>query len=250
MDYDVICDDVQRQNTARKGRPIKVCEKHMVEVRLTPPDKKRPTFNTSSFTKFVAFEEGGEGTDKALHYHIILETTLSDYLLTQVWYALYPSSKGAGNKLFRHGQLHDKSYAYCAKHKTPVCIVGYTESDLQTWYKESDEYIQSLKREREQYRKIKSKGRKAELKSVEQDVKEYLKQFVTDGQVTQYVVRSGISRFLALCKERQYDFPTRTQMDTIMYRLLYDIDPSIVVALFSRNLSIEHTINANQESRW
>lgn len=218
-----------------RGRPVKKLDLHEVECRVTPPDGKRPEFDMTPFTKFVAFEEGGAGTDKALHYHILLETDMSDYCLAQHWNTAFPTGAGSGNKLFRNGVPHEKTKSYIAKFKTPVAIKGYTESDLQAWYKESDEYVSALKRERERYRKIKSMGRKAELKSVEQDVMQVLNDHdeYTDDN---YLVRRLIERFLQLCKERNYEFPTRTQMDTIIMRIMYTRRPAYVLALYSRNL--------------
>lgn len=237
MEYDQIADDVMRQVPLRVGRPTKELPLHEVECRVTPPDQKRPEFDMTPFTKFIAFEEGGAGTDKQLHYHILLETTLSDYRLAQHWNDAFPAGKGSGNKLFRNGKPHEKTAPYIAKHKTPVAIKGYTDEEINQWYALSDEYLKALKQERDKYRKIKSKGRKAELKSVEQDVAIYL-QTLSEHDDTDYVTRRIIERFLQLCRERNYDFPTRTQMDSICYRLLYDIHPARVVALFSRNLLI------------
>lgn len=222
-----------------RGRPVKDLDPHLVECRLTPPDGKQPVFNTEPFTKFVAFEEGGEGTAKQLHYHILLETTMSDYRLAQYWNESFPAGKGTGNKLFRNGKPHEKTYSYIAKHKTPVVVKGFAQNDLDAWYVESDEYVAALKREREHYRKIKSKGRKAELKSVEDDVVQYIKAQNYDSEYdTSRICRRIVEKFLQLCKERCYDFPSRTQMDAIVYRIVYDIHPQYIDALYSRNYNL------------
>lgn len=42
--------------------------------------------------------------------------------------------------------------------------------------------------------------------------------------------------FLKKCAEYDYDFPTRTQMDSIVNRLRYNDNPRSVVAFYSRNL--------------
>lgn len=240
MEYDQYCDDVRRTVTiTRPGRPMKDLPSHEVECRVTPPDGKLPVFNVEPFTKFVAFEEGGEGTAKQLHYHIILETTMSDYKLAQYWNESFPAGKGTGNKLFRNGKPHDKTKAYISKHKTPVVTKGYTETDLQSWYIESDEYVAGLKREREHYRKIKSKGRKVELKSVEDDVVEYIKEQKYEPEYdSSRICRRIVEKFLSTCKERLFDFPTRTQMDNIVCRIMYDIHPNYVDALYSRNYNL------------
>lgn len=222
-----------------RGRPATVMPTHEIECRLTPPNQKRPEFNMEPFTKFVAFEEGGEGTGKQLHYHILLETTMSTYKLAQYWNESFPEGKGSGNKLFRNGLPHEKTKAYISKFKTPVAIKGYTESDLQAWYKESDEYVAALKRERERYRRIKSMGRKAELKSVEEETVIFIKaQSYDDGVDSNYIVHRYIEKFLEECKNRSFDFPTRSQMDIFVSRCLYDIRPAHVRALYARNIVV------------
>lgn len=239
MEYEQVADDVIRQTKQPVGRPAKLLDPHLVECRVTPPDGKRPIFNVEPFTKFVAFEEGGEGTGKQLHYHIVLETTMSDYFLAQYWNASFPSGKGTGNKLFRNGVPHEKTYSYIAKFKTPVIVKGYTENDLQQWYDESDKYVAALKQERERYRKIKSHGRKAELKSVEEHVTSLVKETLQDEYLDpNYAINRIVELFLQTCRQREFEFPTRTQMDNIVARILYDTHPNCVRALYSRNLKV------------
>lgn len=221
------------------GRPVKELPLHEVECRVTPPDGKRPEFNIDLFTKFVAFEEGGEGTNKQLHYHILLETTVSDYRLAQYWNEMFPAGKGTGNKLFRNGKPHDKTAPYIAKHKTPVVVKGYTETDLQTWYVQSDEYVAALKKERDRYRRIKSKGRKAELKSVEDEVYQCITQQYNDQVENIYIARAIVKQFLHICTERLYEFPSRNQMDGVVYRIMYKLRPSYTIAMYCRNYNIE-----------
>lgn len=231
-----------------RGRPPVPTELRTRELRLTPVDQKPiEWFTQSGISKIVAFEEGGPGTEKQLHYHAMIETTLSDAMIKTYCYKLTRGKGTEGNKAFMSREPptpYEKSYWYCAKHKLCVFNIGYEEKDLQEWYAKSDEYVASLKRERETYRKIKALGRKRELLSVEQDIANELKSNPAGDyppSITSYIV----DRFLKLCQERHFDFPTKSQMDGIVNRLRYPYVPNVVSAFYLRGLNPAEEYNPN-----
>lgn len=234
-----------------RGRPPVPQESRLRELRLTPVDQKPiEWFTQDGISKIVAFEEGGHGTTKQLHYHAMIETTLSDAMIKTYCYKLTRGKGTEGNKAFMSREPPtpvEKSYWYCAKHKNCVFNIGYDEKDLQAWYASSDEYVSTLKRERETYRKIKSLGRKRELLSVEQDIANELQSRPADDQPTCYSTFI-VERFLHLCKERNYDFPTKSQMDSIINRLRYPYVPAMVRAFYLRGMNPmdEYTHNVYQ----
>jgi len=235
--------DVMPTTHLRRGRPIKALPPRIRELRLTPIDGESiKWFTQDGIIKIVAFEEGGSGTEKKLHYHLLIETTLSDELLKRYCYTLTRGKGTEGNKAFMSREPHENSGGYISKHRQLVYNIGYTDEELQSWYSKSDEYVSALKREREQYRKVKALGRKRELLTIEQDISNELKD-LTDGDRPASLATHIIKRFLEECRKRSYDFPTRTQMEGIVNRLRYDFDPSLVVAFYRRNLNADLEYN-------
>jgi len=253
MDYDATpTGDTRPTPIVRRGRPVKMLPHRQRELRLTPTDK-RPIewFTQDGIIKIVAFEEGGPGTEKALHYHCLVETTLSDEMLKRYCYTLTRGKGTEGNKAFMSKEPHENTNSYISKHRQVAYNVGYPESDLQSWYTKSDEYVSALKRERDTHRKIKALGRKRELLSVEQDIQNELKSFPV-GEHPSCLTNYIIERFLQECRKRSYDFPTRTQMEGIVNRLRYDYNPAVVLAFYRRNLNIDMEYNTHNglHSTW
>ena len=235
---------------SRRGRPAKVCELRKRELRLTPVDDQPIDWiDNPGIVKIAAFEEGGHGTTKKLHYHAIIETTLTEDALKSYCYKLTRGKGTEGNKAFMSRETHENTDGYISKHKTNVYLKGYTERDLQEWYAKSDEYVLTLKRDTDKYRKIKAQGRRRELLSVEQDIKTDLASF-PDGERPYELSSYIVATFLRLCKERSFDFPTRTQMEGIVNRLRYDYDPSAVHAFYRRGLVSHSEDITPQNARW
>lgn len=119
------------------GRPRKV---HTIplkyEVRLTPWDGLPIVFDAESIrsvcAKFVAFEEGGEGTKKALHYHCLFETIYSEAVVKVVLnklvkaFSLDPTKSGNA-VLGAYRPQHDGSEGYTAKHGQMAFNDGYSD---------------------------------------------------------------------------------------------------------------------------
>lgn len=247
--------DVAPTSHHGRGRPAKVGVLRQRELRLTPVDGEPVVFEDHpGISKMAAFEEGGHGTEKKLHYHAIIETTLHEDALKGYCYRLTRGKGTEGNKAFMSRECKpddfDKTTGYIAKHKKPVYLKGYAESDLHKWYVFSDEYVSNLKRETDKYRKIKALGRKRELLSVEQDIAHEL-QNTAAGLLNDYLTNFIVKRFIDLCKERNFDFPTRTQMEGIVNRLRFPYDLSSVYAFYRRGLrTFEEDITQRHGSNW
>jgi len=235
----------------KRGRPVKVLEPRDRELRLTPVDDQPiEWFTQDGIVKIAAFEEGGHGTEKKLHYHAIVTTTMTDDALKSYCYKLTRGKGTEGNKAFMSRETHENTRGYISKHRTPVHLIGYTERDLQQWYSKSDEYVSALKRERETYRKVKALGRKRELLSVEQDIKNELES-TPSGERYFDLAAHIVKRFIDECAKRNFEFPTRTQMEGIVNRLRFKHDPGSVYAFYRRNLNSQlDTYPDAQNQRW
>lgn len=222
-------------------------EERTLELRVTPPDQKPITdwlltlHGEGWITHIVACEEGGEGTEKKLHYHAVIKTTYSDTMLTKWVYAIAranPAEIGqSGNAVFMKRKEHENSFGYAVKHDVCVALHGWTDADYERWVNASEQYAKEKKAERDKHRKIKALGRKRMLLSVEQEIADELKggSYTRDDEGLS-LVEFIIKCFLEKCHERSYDFPTKPQMEGAINRLRYVDSPRSVIAFYSRNL--------------
>lgn len=240
-----------------RGRPPVAVEEWEAELRLTPIDGKPitnwkvlPLPDLPSISALAVFEEGGEGTGKQLHYHAVVRTTRSLQMLRKWCYDVCRAEGNEGNKVQRVAKPHDGTYGYIAKHKQLKHLHGYTQLQVEQWYQQSDEYVASLKRDRETFRKQKALGRKRQLKIVEEVVEERLKEVATRHEddpywTSQHAHHLIVEEFISECAKREFDFPTLTQMEQISIRLLYPRFPNLVHAIYRARIS-RHLENAIQ----
>lgn len=227
---------------ARRGRPPVPVDWHPTELRITPVDGQpinEWNIDPNWCRALIACQEGGEGTDKRLHYHVVVETTYSDEMMKRwVYTTARAKHSQTGNAVYRSAKPHEHTFGYVVKNRSVVELHGYTDSQVQQWILESDEYYAKKKNEAERRRKVKALGRTAELKSVEQEVRDELKSGGYERNGHTGLVNYIVEQFLAKCRERDYKFPTRTQMEGIVNHLRYDVDAYSVVAFYSRNLNV------------
>lgn len=241
-----------------RGRPPVAVEEWEAELRLTPLDgmpitdwKVSSEPGQPSLSALAVFEEGGEGTGKQLHYHGVVRTTRSLQMLRKWCYDVCRAKGNEGNKVQRVAKPHDGTYGYIAKFKELKHLHGYTQLQVEQWYQQSDEYVASLKREKETFRKQKALGRKRQLKIVEEHVDERLKEAAERHRDDPYWTSAHahhliVEEFITECAKREFDFPTLTQMEQIAIRLLYPRFPNLIHAIYRARIS-RHMENAAEE---
>lgn len=206
----------------RRGRPPKPVKKHERELRITPPEGTPiRDWNVAPLTevsKCVACEEGGLGTGKQLHYHVVIESTYSDEMIKS-WIRKLLNFTGysLGNQVYRSGKPHEGTFGYVVKENTCVALWGYTDAEYGKWVDDSNTYRTNLARERRDDQRLRSQNRKKQLMTVYDKVK-------TDIENQKIIAYPGpiIHRYLELCREANIDFPTRTQMDNMVNNLRWE----------------------------
>jgi len=237
--------------SARRGRPPKPLELHERELRITPPGGV-PIVNwdiapRNEVSKLVACEEGGEGTGKALHYHLVLQSTYSDEMI-KAWVRKLLLTNNMtpptplGNAVYRSGKPHEGTYGYVVKEKDLKHIHGYTLEQYEQWIIISDNYRQEIASERKQQQRLRSQTRAKQLRVIEDKVKDMLLANAIASQA-QAIIRAVLEQ----CREHNVDWPTRTQMDSMVNRLRWDYSPEAkeaVVQYYAQTFSrLENTTN-------
>lgn len=236
---DLVISEPEPPSRRRRGRPPAERETRVRELRLTPPDGQPVTdwfVGDPGITKLLACEEGGTGTDKALHYHAIIETTLTDDAL-KGWIRrvlrITPFTS-MGNKVYRTGEPHEHSYGYVCKHAQVKCSFGYTDEQVARYIIESDEYRRDVLRQRQALQRLRSQGREKQLKTIEE---------ITQNMLIQHPElylgsESIVQMYLEECDRANIVFPTRTQMESIVNRIRWNThrDRGAVVEYYMRGL--------------
>lgn len=234
----------------RRGRKPKQAEVRLRELRLTPPDGQ-PVIDwhvgdpDCQLSKLLACEEGGEGTDKALHYHCVVETTYTDDAL-KGWIRrvlrLTPFTT-LGNKIYRTGEWHENSYGYCVKNKQVKIAYGYTTEEVDVMIQNSDAYRKDVMRQRNALQRLRSQGRDKQLKTIEQIVQKLIHDEIEFHKVIQrvktYTSEDIIERLLHEFHNNNIEFPTRNQMEAMVNRIRWrlSIGRENVVAYYARSLN-------------
>lgn len=230
----------------RRGRPPKPVERHERELRITPPDGVRPTSwdvaPRNEVSKLVVCEEGGEGTGKQLHYHLVIESTYSDEMIKSwIRKVLHYVGFTLGNQIFRSAKTHERTFGYVVKENTCVELFGYTQEQYDTWVVESDTYRRELETERRNKQRLRSQNRSKQLRTVEERVLAMCQ----SGTINVHpppIIRA----ILHECKESNVDWPTRTQMDNMVNRIRWDCSPQDkeeVVEYYAKSFSVRREYN-------
>lgn len=225
------------------------------EVRITPYDGEvlMPEVleaMTGMFTKFVLFEEGGGTTAKALHYHGVFETSVSekDWRKQLMRIARKPAEVDVnGNRLYFSRDIHEKTYQYIAKAQKLVFLKGFTKEEVAVWMRESEEY----RKEHERDRKREQRERQEELQFVYDIVKKRIDQKNLNPtwcmypeannrvlQIYQTVAEVIVDEFLRVCNEHRVRFPSKSQMDSYVLSLAYQYDSALVVAYYAKSFRV------------
>lgn len=201
-------------NVRRRGRPRKSDgEIFKWDIRLTPCDGEPIDFTNVDLgqLKLLVGEEGGTPTLK-LHYHMYLETRMSDTLLRQNLYKIAKWTPTClvekGNPVFRKGVPHEGTEGYAIKHEKIVCSYGYTEQELHAIVERSRQY----RRDRESAKKAKSRASQATMK-----------EFIKEAIESENVVASPtfiVNFLLTKYEEHQLVFPSRSQMENAVMTVM------------------------------
>lgn len=214
------------------GRPQKTMEPYDIELRITPPDQQPITdwCITDKTSVVLACEEGEAGSDKKLHYHVFMTTTMSRPMLEKWVYTVARSNDEKGNAVFFSRKTHENTIGYVVKDGNVMCRHGLTDVYITECFEKSKAY----KREKETNRKRKQRSRD----EITCEIKTNIKKALIDDRETRnlgYIVASLLGHF----HDANLQLPMRSQVETIALSLLYPYKPLEVLGYYTSNLNRE-----------
>lgn len=207
-----------------------------LEVRVTPHDQERIIESDlqpylEHIDKLVLCEEGEPNGTPRLHYHGFIETKKSESWLRSVLRKIAhapDNEKVNGNALYFTRQPHEHTFGYIIKSGNIAHRHGITQTTLDEWLATSNEY----KKNHESERKRKQRTRNDELDEIVQALEKDLQ----ESRVSR-TIDAVISQFLFYCNQNKVRFPTRSQMDMYILKLVYPYDPYVVRSFYMRSFS-------------
>lgn len=199
------------------------------DVRITPTDANEIDFNPNAddFEVFVACKEGGEGTEKRLHYHIYVRTIRSETWLRQYFAILGKSTETEkGNAVYSLRKAHEGTVGYVVKEGDVKCRLGWDNQFLEEMITKSNQYRKDKETERK-------RGQRAKENCLAEIVKVVAEGVKSDPQPTPRVV---MSRILHEYNERQIRFPNRSTLENCVMTILYKTRPTLVEEYYLRNI--------------
>lgn len=200
-----------------------------LELRITPPDGNQIVDwqITDDIEKLVAYEEGGSAGDKKLHYHCYIVYRRSRTLLTKWIYTIARciETGETGNAVFFSRKPHEHTFGYICKNGKVAVRHNIEAGVIDEWLRQSQKYVT----EKETDRKRKQRSRESELQLVFESVEKHLK------GVGDYSSGDVVSAVLSECDARETRFPSRSQMESFVLKMMYRINQQLVIAYFNRN---------------
>lgn len=203
-----------------------------LEVRITPYDQKEVTVSPDDFkwfNKLILCAEGSPNGSPQLHYHGYVETVKSETWLRSFLRKIAhapDNEKINGNALYFTRKPHEHTFGYIVKCNNVTVRHGITEGEVDQWVKESHQYEKDKATER----KRKQRSRDKQLNDVVKILAEELQSGVVRRQAV-YMV----DRILQLCDINEIRFPTRSQMEMIVLRLMYSYDSDVVRSFYMKS---------------
>lgn len=200
-----------------------------LELRITPPDGNRIVdwLITDDIEKLVAYEEGGSAEDKKLHYHCYVVYRRSRTLLTKWIYTIARciDTGETGNAVFFSRKPHEHTFGYICKQGNLTVRHNVPQTTIDEWIAKSRQYVT----DKETQRKKKQRTRETELQEIYDSVQKHLK------ERNDYSSGEVVSAVLSECDARETRFPSRSQMESFVLKMMYRINSQLVIAYFNKS---------------
>jgi len=204
-----------------------------LELRITPYDQAPISEKDlhpylEYIDKLVLCEEGSPNGTPRLHYHGFIETKKSESWLRKVLRELSHCTDTSinGNSLYFTRKPHDHTFGYITKYGVVAHRHGITQTTIDEWITESRKYATDKSTER----KRKQRTREDELAHVVEDVQKQLLE--TDALRNEHSI---VQKILDICYLDKIRFPTRSQMESIVLKLLYPYNQFIVRNYYTKS---------------
>lgn len=215
----------------RRGRPKKEdAEIRKFSIRLTPCDNEEiqfeKWFTQEDFIKFIAGRERGTQNGK-LHYHIYCETRRSDTWLNNVMYKAtrWTPHHPRGNAVFSRTLAHDGTLGYSVKEEDVAYSLGFESSEL-------DALIEGSR----QYRRDLESDKKRRVRKSQNTMKQFIEDAIEHFQDLAPEPRSVVKFILEKYETSEMPFPSKSQMENAVMKVMYRFSRSYVLDHYCRHL--------------
>jgi len=200
-------------------------------IRITPTDQA--TISEKEFLEsglkdaelLIVCEEGTPNGAPKLHYHIFLKSKHSRSTLERMCAKMGRANNSVkGNAVFSIKQSNDGTIGYVVKNNHIITSIGYTNHVLEEFYKRS-----------EQYRKDLEASRRKDSRKKESSYKELFDNIIVTKDTDPEDI---ITEILDECAKRHMNFPSRSLMETNIFRILYPHRPYYVRSFYKKNFEI------------
>lgn len=216
-----------------RGRPKKEdAELRSLSIRLAPCDGEEIDFEQhvkiEDFPKFIAGKEIGEDNG-SLHYHIYAESRRSDTWLKTLFYKLarWTPHHPVGNSVFSKKLAHDNTKGYSVKEENVAFTLGFTDSELDALIEKSRQYRRDLEA-----------SKKKRTRRTQNTMKRFTDEAIVyaEAEWDRLLDRPrAIAKFiLAKYNEADLPFPSRTQMENAVMRVMHKFDPDYVLNWYTK----------------
>lgn len=210
---------VAPSSNRRRGRPKNEdAEIRKFSIRLTPCDNAEINFEKwftgEDFIRCIAGREIGE-QNKKLHYHIYCETRRSDTWLNNLMYRAsnWTPHHERGNAVFSRTIAHEGTLGYSVKEEDIAYSLGFASSELDALLEGSRQYRRHL--EADKKRRVR-KSQNSMKQIIEDAIEHFREQQLSDPRVV-------VKFILDKCEELDFSFPSKSQMENIVMKILYKL---------------------------
>lgn len=209
-----------------------------LEIRLTPYDQQPITErdlqpHMEHIDKLLLCQEGSPNGSPKLHYHGFIETKKSESWLRKTLRELTHCTDTSinGNSLYFTRKPHEHTFGYITKSGNVSHRHGITQTTIDEWLEQSSQYAKDKATER----KRKQRTRDDELAHVVEEVNNYLQ---NSEMRNEHVI---VNEILKICHQDQIRFPSRSQMEMIVLKLLYPYQPETVRLYYTKSFQFFRT---------
>jgi len=216
-------------SSRRRGRPKKEdAPVRQLSIRLVPCDGEDIEFEKhileEDFGKFIAGREISD--DDKLHYHIYAETRRSDTYLKTLFYrmARWTPHHPKGNPVFSCKDAHSNTQGYLVKDEDVAYTIGFTPQELEALVERSAQYRRDL----EANKKRRTRKTQNTMKKFVEEAIEKFGACPTPREVVEFL--------LDKYQTSGMPFPSRSQMENAVMKVLYQFSPNYVVSHYCHHL--------------
>lgn len=202
-------------------------------IRITPANQEPITDFMESGLKdaeqLIVCEEGTPNGKPVLHYHIYMKskhgrTTIENIAKALGRSGIYYNKEGKliqGNAVYSLAAANAGTIGYNVKSKNVVASVGVDNHVMESYFQKSEQYMKDLQA-----------SRRRDSRKKESSYKEIFEKIVVtrDTQVDEL-----IEQVLDECSKRSMNFPSRSLMESNIFRILYPHKPDFVRSFYRKN---------------